>query len=303
MSEHWTTNNIPDLKDKVVIITGANVGIGLETAKAFAQKNAHTILACRNLEKAETALSQIHTEVPEASAEVMQLDLASLASIRQFADTFKGKHQRLDVLANNAGLTAVPYSKTEDGFELVFGTNHFGHFALTGLLMERIAATPGARVVTVSSIGHRNATIDFDDFIYEAGKQYSSNAAYGRSKLANLLFTYELQHRFKTYDMDALALAAHPGTSQSNLLLHIRLFDFLYPLLKHLLQTSEMGALPTLRAAVDPDVHGGEYFGPSGRFEFQGHPVLVQSNEASHNREDAKRLWEVSEELTGVKFL
>jgi NAD(P)-dependent dehydrogenase (short-subunit alcohol dehydrogenase family) len=217
MSENWTTEKIPDLTGKVIIVTGANSGLGFEAAKEFARKGAQTILACRSMDKAQAALDQIKQEIPEASAEIMQLDLASLASVREFAETFKSRYDRLDILVNNAGIMWVPYQKTEDGFESQFGTNHLGHFALTGLLMDLLLKTPDARVVNVSSVGHRSGTMDFDNLMFEGGKGYGRHRAYGRSKLANLLFTYELQRKFGAVDADAIATAAHPGGSNTNL--------------------------------------------------------------------------------------
>jgi NAD(P)-dependent dehydrogenase (short-subunit alcohol dehydrogenase family) len=305
MSENWTTENIPDLNGKVAIVTGANSGIGYYTAVAFAEKGATVILACRNLEKSQAALDQLKAEVPGADVELMQLDLASLDTVRRFAEAFQAKYDRLDLLVNNAGIMMVPYGKTEDGFERQFGTNHLGHFALTGLLLDRILATPGARVVNVSSTGHRIGRMDFDDLMYEHGVGYSSSSAYGRSKLANLLFTYELQRRFEAAGADAMATAAHPGGANTNLQdeigerWYIRPF---VPLMRLMMQSADMGALPTIRAAVDPDAEGGQYYGPGGFMEQRGYPILVQSNGASHNHADAQRLWQVSEELTGVSF-
>lgn len=304
--ETWTTDNIPDLTGKVIIVTGANSGIGFEAAKEFARKGAQTILACRNMEKAESALAEIKAEIPDASVEIMQLDLASLASVRQFAETFKAKYSQLDVLANNAGIMMVPYGKTEDGFERQFGTNHLGHFALTGLLLDTLLATPGSRVVNVSSMGHRMGKIDFDNLMYDDGNGYSSPSAYGRAKLANLLFTYEMQRRLESAGETTLALAAHPGTSNTNLANHLMqswYAKLLMPVMMGMSQTSAMGAMPTIRAATDPTAKNGQYYGPSGFMEQRGYPVVVGSNDASHNLEDARRLWEVSEELTGIKYL
>jgi NAD(P)-dependent dehydrogenase (short-subunit alcohol dehydrogenase family) len=306
MSNQWTQNDIPDLTGKVIIVTGANSGIGFEAAKELARKGAQTILACRSMDKAQAALDQILAEIPTAKAEIMQLDLARQASVRQFADEFKAKYDRLDVLANNAGIMWPPYSKTEDGFESQFGTNHLGHFALTGLLIDHLLNTPRARVVNVSSIGHRNGIMDFDNLMFEGGKDYSRHGAYARSKLANLLFTYELQRKFDAINADAIAAAAHPGGTSTNLSRHVEerwYFRALRPLFELLAQSAAMGALPTLRAAVDPEAKGGQYYGPGGFMEYRGYPVVVQSNGASHNKADAKRLWEVSEELTGVHYL
>ncbi|MCP5094557.1 MAG: SDR family NAD(P)-dependent oxidoreductase [Chloroflexi bacterium] len=301
--EAWTTANMPDLAGKVIIVTGANSGIGFEAAKEFARKGAQTILACRSMDKAQVALAEIQAEIPNASAEIMQLDLASLASVRQFAAAFKEKYDELDVLVNNAGIMMVPYGTTEDGFERQFGTNHLGHFALTGLLLDLLVSTPNARVVNVSSTGHRAGRMDFDNLMYVDGDGYSPMRAYGRSKLANLLFTYELQRRFTAAGINAIATAAHPGGSNTNLGNHLGnqgVLKFFRPVVERLMQSAAMGALPTIRAATDPGAAGGDYFGPGGRMEQAGYPILVQSNAASHNVADAKQLWAVSEELTAV---
>ena len=304
--EVWTTADMPDLTGKVIVVTGANSGIGFEAAKEFARKGAQVILACRNLDKAQTALSAIMAEIPEAKAEFMELDLASQASVHRFADAFAARYDQLDVLVNNAGIMMVPYGTTEDGYERQLGTNRLGHFALTGLLIDQILATPGARVVNISSNGHRMGSVDFDNLMYAGGEGYSPMGAYGRSKLANLLFTYELQRRFEAIGADATALAAHPGGSSTNLGAH--LYDNWYaqplePLLENMMQGADMGALPTIRAAADPTAMGGDYYGPNGFMELRGDPILVESNDASHNRSVASQLWTVSEELTGVHYL
>ena len=301
----WTTADMPDLTGKVMIVTGANSGIGYEAAREFARKGAQTILACRSMDKAQLALDRIQIEIPDAQAEIMQLDLASLESVRQFAEAFKAKYDRLDVLLNNAGIMMVPYGETKDGFERQFGTNHLGHFALTGLLIDLLSETPGSRVVNVSSNGHRIGKMNFDNLMYEGGKNYSSTGAYGRSKLANLLFTYELQRRFEDQELGAIAVAAHPGTSDTNLGVHLeerRAFKVMRSIFDQMGQSAAMGALPSIRAAVDPNVTGGQYYGPRGTMEMKGYPVLVPSNKASHDLADAQRLWDVSEELTGVTF-
>jgi NAD(P)-dependent dehydrogenase (short-subunit alcohol dehydrogenase family) len=306
MSLNWTVENIPDLTGKVIIITGANSGIGFEAAREFARKGARIILASRNKNKAEAALSQIQTEIPGSRAEILQLDLANLKSVQQFAESFKKNYDRLDTLLNNAGIMMVPYGKTKDGFEKQFGTNHLGHFALTGLLIDLLLKTPGARVVNISSNAHHFGEMNFSNRMYENGEGYSPQKAYGRSKLANLLFTYELQRRFNTIEVETIALAAHPGISNTNLGAHIfkrwRL-RILQPLMELMLQSAAMGALPGIRAAVDPEVRGGQYFGPDGPKERSGYPVVVLSNEASYNLNDALQLWEISEKLTGVSYL
>jgi len=305
-AEIWTTTDIPDLTGKVIIVTGANSGIGYEAAKEFTRNGARTIFACRNMEKAKVALDLIQSEIPVAPVEIMQLDLTSLESIRKFAERVKAKYEHLDVLLNNAGIMMVPYGTTEDGFELQFGTNHLGHFALTGLLIELLLNTPGSRVVNVSSTGHRFGTMDFDNLMFAGGQGYSPVSAYGRSKLANLLFTYELQRRCEAAGASTIATAAHPGIADTNLAnhmldrWHLKIFK---PVMRWFVQSAAMGALPSLRAAVDPNVSGGEYFGPQGPRESRGYPVLVQSIPTSHDQADAKRLWKISEKLTGVPYL
>lgn len=301
----WTTNRMPDLTGKVFIVTGANSGIGYEAAKAFARKRARVVLACRNQEKAKVALQQLKFEILGAAAEIMLLDLANLDSVRRFAAAFKAKYDRLDVLVNNAGIMMVPYDTTVDGFERQFGTNHLGHFALTGLLIDELLATPGARVVNVSSGGHRIGTMDFDNLMFDGGDGYSPMRAYGRSKLANLLFTHELQRRFDAIGADAMATAAHPGVSETNLGNHLQdgiLFKLMSPLSNRMMQSAAMGALPTIRAAVDPDAQGGDYYGPGGFMQQTGFPVNVKASKAAHNSADMQRLWQVSKGYTGVDF-
>ena len=303
--EKWTAAEIPDLTGKVIVVTGANSGIGYEAAKEFARNGAQTILACRSMDKARKALNQIRADIPGARAEIMHLDLASLASVHRFSDEFKVKYARLDVLVNNAGIMWAPYGLTEDGFENHFGTNHLGHFALTGLLIDLLLETPGSRVVNVSSTGHRTGNMDFDNLMYENGNGYHRQRVYGRSKLANLLFTYELERRYEAIGANAMATAAHPGGTDTNLARHIEdrwYFRPLRPLIEWMTQSADMGALPTIRAAVDPNANGGDYYGPDGFMEQGGYPILVQSSKASHNLADAHYLWNVSEKLTGVDF-
>ena len=302
--QRWTTELIPDLTGKVMVVTGANSGIGLETARELARRGARTILACRSTERGELAIGQLRTELPDAIVEMMKLDLGSLASIEEFSHDLAEAHRRLDVLVNNAGIMAVPYSQTEDGFESQMGINHLGHFALTGRLLERLLATPGARVVTVSSLGHRGATLDFDNLLFQNGG-YTPFRPYWRSKLANLLFTYELQRRLRSAGAHLSALAAHPGFPSTNIGAHLGRHWYSrlqQPLMSRFTQTAAMGALPTLRAAVDPGAEGGQYYGPSGLGGLRGYPVVVSSNAASHNSEHARRLWQISEELTGVHY-
>lgn len=303
--KNWNTANIPDLNGKIVIITGGNSGLGLDSAKAMTAAGAKVIIACRSAAKGLEAKNEIKKLTPNGLVEVMELDLMNLASVRKFANEFKAKYQQLNVLLNNAGIMIPPYQLTADGFESQIGTNHLGHFALTGLLLDVLQKTPKARVVTVSSMAHKQGVMNFDNFLYDGGNGYTPIAAYGRSKLCNLLFSYELQRYFDAKKLDIIAISAHPGVSNTNL---FRFVDgkwwakALRPLMMLFVQSSEMGALPQLRASTSPGVLGGEYYGPKGFAEMTGYPVVVKSNAASHNLEHAKKLWEVSEKLTGVKF-
>ncbi len=301
-TERWTTRNIPDLGGRVAVVTGANTGLGLETAKALAASGASVAIAVRDPERGKTAAADIVAGISDADVSVHQLDLASLASVRAAADDIRETYPRLDLLINNAGVMVTPGRATEDGFELQFGVNHLGHFALTGLLLDHMLSVDGSRIVTVSSSGHRmRAHLDFDNIGRE--DNYSRIAAYGRSKLANLLFTYELQRRLRVADATTMALAAHPGGAKSELARNSPLFvKVIGVLLQPLVQSAEMGALPTLRAATDPAVVGGQYYGPGGFGEFGGYPVVVTSSEASHDPTMQQRLWATSEELTGVTY-
>jgi NAD(P)-dependent dehydrogenase (short-subunit alcohol dehydrogenase family) len=302
--DRWTTAQMPDLKGKVIIVTGGNSGTGYESVKAFAMKGAEVVLAGRSMERCQQASAEILKAVPDGKIDVMQLDLADLDSVKSFAAEFIKKYKKLDVLLNNAGIMMSPYFQTKDGFEGQFGTNHLGHFALTVQLMDVIRKTAGARVVNVSSGAHKRGEMDFDNLQFENGRDYSPMKAYGRSKLANLLFTYELQRRFESVNSKAIAVAAHPGVARTNLGRYMEgkiIYKILYPFFKWISQDQSMGALPLIRASVDPEVKGGEYYGPDGRNEMKGYPILVQSNAASHNTADAARLWEESEKLTGVK--
>lgn len=304
-NRNWTKENIPDLTGKVIIVTGGNSGLGYESVKAFAQKGAEVILASRSIEKGETAKAEILKNLPKGKIAVKTLDLMDFFSISKFAEEFKKEYRRLDVLLNNAGIMTTPYFLTKDGLEAQMGTNHFGHFALTGQLFDLIKKTPKSRVVNVSSMAHKQGKMDFDNLLYENGKDYSSLKSYGRSKLSNLLFTYELQRRIEDAGINSIAVAAHPGVSNTNLARYLEdkiIFKILKPLMSPFMQEQNMGALPEIRAAVDENVNGAEYYGPDGFRELKGFPVLVHSNEASHNLEDAKKLWEISEKITGVKF-
>ncbi|BBZ49683.1 SDR family NAD(P)-dependent oxidoreductase [Mycobacterium heidelbergense] len=298
----WTTANIPDQTGRVTVITGANTGLGYETALALAGHGAHVVLAVRNLDKGKDAAARIAATSPKGEVTLQELDLTSLESIRAAADQLRSGYDRIDLLINNAGVMWTSKSTTKDGFELQFGTNHLGHFALTGLLLDRLLPVAGSRVVTVSSIGHRiRADIHFDDLQWE--RRYNRVAAYGQAKLANLLFTYELQRRLAPHGT-TIAAAAHPGGSSTELTRHLPgLLAPVYGLLEPLIaQDAATGALPQLRAATDPGVLGGQYYGPNGFAETRGHPKVVTSSAKSHDVDRQRRLWAVSEELTGVVY-
>lgn len=303
--DKWTFENIPNLHGKIIIVTGGNSGLGFESVKAFALKGAKVILACRNLIKGEKAKSEILLENTSVDIIVMGLDLANLNSVKIFAEQYKQQYRQLDVLLNNAGIMATPNIKTDDGFEVQLGTNHLGHFALTACLLPLLKATPKSRVVNVSSLAHKGGIIDFDDLMFEKGRKFKSMRAYGQSKLANLLFTFELQRFFETNNIDCIAAAAHPGGSNTRLANHFETSWFMTQVSKiarGVMQSAAVGALPQIRASVDYSVNGGDYFGPSGICEIFGYPVLVKSNTESHNVEYAKKLWRLSEELTELKY-
>jgi len=304
-STDWTIENITDLTGKTILVTGGNSGLGFEAVKAFALKGAHVVMACRSVNKGEVAKKQIIDFNPKADILIMELNLTDLKSIRSFVNLFKENHSRLDVLLNNAGIMMVPYGLTKNGFENQLGTNHLGHFALTGLLLDLLKKTPKSRVVNVSSMAHKSGVMDFDNLLYENGKDYSPMKAYGRSKLSNLLFTYELQRFFEANKIDCMALAAHPGVSDTNLFNHAApkwVMNLLKPLFLFMIQPASMGALPEIRASVDQNAKGGEFYGPNGKREMKGFPVIVKSTAASYDKESACKLWEISEKLTSVKF-
>jgi len=301
MSSKWTAADVPDQSGRVAIVTGANSGLGFDTASVLADKGAHVVLAVRNLDKGAEAANRIKSKSPNAVVSLQELDLTSLDSVRKAADQLRADYPRIDLLINNAGVMYVPTRETtKDGFEMQFGTNHLGHFALTGQLLDNLLPVEGSRVVTVSSVGHRIlARIHFDDLQLE--RKYNRVEAYGQSKLSNLLFTYELQRRLAAKGTPTIAAAAHPGFADTELMRHLPGFipDFAW---RPFAQPADMGALPTLRAATDPGVQGGQYYGPDGIGETQGHPKLVKSSGQSHNEDLQRRLWTVSEELTGVTF-
>lgn len=307
MAEHWTLDNMPDQTGKVVIVTGATHGLGYEVAKGFATKNATLILAVRNRTLGQERVAEFCQINPNGKFEVMSLQLDDLASVHQFAEEFKGKYQRLDVLVNNAGIMAVPFGKTKDGFEMHIGVNYLGHFALTGLLLPIIKQTPGARVIAVASEAEKYGNIEslLADFGYE--KRYERWMAYGHSKLAQLMFAYELNRRFQQQGYQAQAMGAHPGFARTNLRLSVmpterNLFHrYLNAFFELISQRQELGALPLLFAAAAPEAQGGEYYGVS-RLQMWGYPAKNHSSRRSHDEQLAKRLWEKSEAVTGVHY-
>jgi NAD(P)-dependent dehydrogenase (short-subunit alcohol dehydrogenase family) len=304
-ARRWTAADIPGLAGRTAVVTGGNAGLGLETARVLAGHGALVVLACRDIEKAELAAARIRAADSRAEVAVVRLDLASLASVRAAAQEICAACPRLDLLINNAGVMEVPYERTEDGFELTFATNHLGPFALTGLVLDRLLATPGSRIVTMSSQGHADGVMNFDDL--QADRGYRPAAAYAQSKLANLLFTYELDRRLRAAGADTMALGAHPGVVATNLfrtrsrLNRALIGPRLRPLNFWFAQSVQMGALPVLRAAADPDAQGGEFYGPRRRFD-TGYPDRVESSARSRAVADQARLWDVSERLTGVAY-
>jgi NAD(P)-dependent dehydrogenase (short-subunit alcohol dehydrogenase family) len=303
MSEKWTAGRIPDQSGRTAIVTGANSGLGLVTAHELARHGARVVLACRNTQKGEAALRDCRADAPGAELELEELDLASLDSVSEFAERFRSGHEGLDLLINNAGVMATPRRSTADGFELQFGTNHLGHFALTGLLIGEMEGREDARVVTLSSGAHRIGRIAFDNL--GGDRRYFRWRAYGQSKLANLLFALELDRRLRAAGSTIKSLAAHPGYAATNLQFAgppavdaavMKLGNALFA------QNDGMGALPTLYAATEPGLEGGTFCGPDGFLEQRGHPKPVAPNSAARDQGVARRLWEVSEEMTGVRF-
>jgi len=305
---HWGMNDLPDLTGRTAIVTGSTSGIGEVTARALAGRGAATTLAVRDVVRGEAAADTIRRAHPAANVEVRRLDLADLASVRAFTAAWSDAHpEGLDLLINNAGVMALPRRESPDGYEMQLATNHLGHFALTGLLLPALVARPRSRVVTVSSTAHRMGRIDFDDL--QGRRRYNAWRAYGQSKLANLLFTMELQRRLDLAGLSVLSLAAHPGYSATNLQAagpRMRGREWLsgpIGIMNRVLgQSPEMGALPSLLAATYPGLPGGSYIGPDGFLESRGHPRLVDRSPAARDDVTARRLWTVSEELTGVVY-
>jgi NAD(P)-dependent dehydrogenase (short-subunit alcohol dehydrogenase family) len=294
----WNNSSISNQKGKVVIITGATSGLGKEATKVLASKNATVIMAVRNTKKGKDVADEIKNAFPNATIEVRKLELNSLKSVEAFANEIHATHNRLDILINNAGVMMCPYSKTEDGFEIQMGVNHFGHFALTGRLMPLLKSTKNARIVATSSIAHKSGDINFEDINWEE-RNYKTTNAYSDSKLANLYFAYELVRKFKNEPNAPIVTSAHPGWTKTELDRHSGLAAFIGNIVA---QKVNMGTLPTLRAAVDEDAKSGDYFGPKGLMEMRGYPVVVPSNKMAKNEANAKRLWKMSEEMTGVSY-
>lgn len=302
-AEKWSDNDVPDQSGRVVIVTGSNTGLGFDTARVLAERGAQVVLAVRSADKGEAACEKIHQSVPEAKVSTQLLDLGSLESVRTAAAELRAAHPRIDLLINNAAVAFPPKTTTPDGFELQFATNHLGHFALTGLLLENMLGVDGARVVVVASLDHKlGGAIHFDDLQWE--RRYSSALAYAQSKLANLMFCYELHRRLVKSGAPLMAVTAHPGYTKSDLFRHM------WKPVRAMMKFSDLfigqdpakGALPQLYAATMPDVQGGQYWGPDGFLEMAGCPTLVQSSKKSYDQSVQKRLWTVSEELTGVTY-
>jgi len=305
----WTPGDVGDLSGRVVVVTGANSGIGLEATRIFVENGAHVVMACRSRERGEDAVEEIRDGDPAGSAAVSELDLASLDSVRAFAERFREAHDGLDVLVNNAGVMFLPYSETEDGFQIQFGVNHLGHFALTGLLLDRLVESEGeSRVVTVASEYHRRGDLEDLATIHDRGT-YGKYDAYSDSKLANVVFGYELQHRLLEADHEVKSVVVHPGWAATDLqrrgpeqegstlkLVGAKIGNAL------LAQSAERGAWPTVFAATSPAIHGGEYVGPGGFRNMRGAPAIQESSERAHDRELARQLWRHSEERTGVEY-
>jgi NAD(P)-dependent dehydrogenase (short-subunit alcohol dehydrogenase family) len=301
MSSKWTAEDIPHQSGRVAVVTGGNSGLGLVTVRELARRGAQVVLACRSTDKGEAAADQIAAEVGDARVEVRKLDLGALDSVQSFASDLG--QDSVDLLVNNAGIMMTPQQTTADGFELQFGTNHLGHFALTGLLLDKLAKADAARVVTLSSLEHRSGHLDFDDL--QSKKNYGPRSAYQQSKLANAAFGIELDRRLRAAGSSTISVLAHPGYSATNLQStgpSGPMKALLSVTNRLVAQSPEQGALPTLYAATAPDVEGGGYYGPDGFREARGHPTRVKAIPEAHDPEVGRRLWEVSEELTGVRY-
>lgn len=297
-NKKWNTSLIPDQRGRVVVITGATSGLGKEAARVLSNKGAKIIMAVRNVTKGESVADEIYKMYKGADIKVKELDLANLKSVRLFAEEMNREYKQIDTLINNAGIMMCPFSKTTDDFEIQMGTNHLGHFALTGLLMPLLKNGTDPRIVVTSSVAHKFGNINFSDINWEKRK-YNTNRAYGDSKIANLYFAYELVRKFKEDGTNIKVTASHPGWTKTELQRHTNLSGLLNNIFA---QHVSMGTQPTLRAATDPTAESGDFFGPAKHFEMHGHPVKVKSNKLSQNREAWSRLWDISEQLTGVSY-
>lgn len=308
----WTEKDIPDLSGKIALVTGANSGLGFATATSLAARGALVILGCRDAGKAKAAMAAIGATVPSAKLEFLPGDLSDQASVRKAAELLKSRHSRLDIQVNNAGIMTLPYTKTKDGFEMLIGTNYLGHFALTGQLLELTQDTPGARIVTVTSLSERVGKLALDDLNWERTR-YSKRGAYARSKLANLVFSLELDRRLRRAGAKAISVAAHPGYAATNIVygggqggegLRRRIWNLMARMGNALLaQPAERGALSSLHSATAPEIQGGDYIGPDGFIEFSGYPKRVKPSRQAQDPQLAADLWRLSEQLTGVRFL
>ena len=297
-NKKWGIQNIPEQKDKTIIITGATSGLGKEATRVLAKKNATVIMAVRNTQKAEIVVSEIRKEYANVKIDIRSLDLGSLDSISSFAKGVLEDYKNLDILINNAGIMMCPYSKTKNGFEIQMGTNHLGPFALTGLLMPLLMSTKNARIISTSSVAHNQGDIDFTDINW-GKRKYNTSKAYSDSKLANLYFSYELKRRLENVENPPLVVTAHPGGTKTDLARHSGILNVFMNLL---FLPVDKGVLSTLRAATDVNAKSGDYYGPGGFMQVRGFPELVQSSKMSHNLTNAKRLWDLSEQLTGVQY-
>jgi NAD(P)-dependent dehydrogenase (short-subunit alcohol dehydrogenase family) len=298
MKRGFTENDVPDQSGKTVVITGANTGLGYEAARALSMRGARVIIACRSRQKSEAAIARIKKQNGPVDVSFVQLDLGDLSSVRRCAKQLQAE-EKIDVLINNAGIMVPPYGLTKDGFESQFGVNHLGPFALTGLLLEKLAESSSSRVVNTSSIAHNPGKISFGDI--NAEQHYSAAARYSMSKLANLLFSYELQRRLEAADLPVLSVACHPGIASTELSRYMpSLLGKANELMKPFFNTAAAGAWPTLSAATSEEVVGGEYYGPANRFGTAGPAIRVRSNRASRDTRVAERLWNLSVEMTGV---
>ncbi len=297
-STKWNTGLIPEQKNRVIVITGATSGLGKEATRVLANKGAKIIMAVRNVKKGLDVVNEISKINDRSDIIVKELDLASLKSVHRFADEMRREYKQIDTLINNAGIMMCPFSKTDDNFEIQMGTNHLGHFALTGLLMPLIKKGNNARIVVTSSIAHKFGNINFSDINWEKRK-YKTNRAYGDSKIANLYFAYELSRKLKSQNQNIKVTISHPGWTKTELQRHTNLSGLLNNIFA---QHVNMGTQPTLRAATDPTAESGDFYGPAKHFEMHGHPVKVKSNKLSHDKEACSRLWDISEQLTGISY-